>query len=93
MVTAITPQIQQQLGLSTGKGVALQQVATNSPAANAGLHTGDVIVSIDSQPIAAPEDLLGVLRKHQPGDQIEITYVRDGHQHTTSATLADRPSQ
>jgi S1-C subfamily serine protease len=91
--TAITPEIQQQLGLSTTKGIALQEVANNSPAANAGLQTGDVITSIDGQAITSPEDLLTLLRKHQPGDKITITYVRNGQQHTTTATLTDRPAR
>lgn len=91
--TAITPEIQQQLGLSTSKGVALQQVAANSPAACAGLQTGDVIVDIDGQPITSPEDLLAVLRKHQPADQITVTYIRNGEKKTANVTLADRPSQ
>jgi S1-C subfamily serine protease len=89
--TAITPEIQQQLGLSTSKGVALQQVAANSPAAKAGLKSGDVIVDIDGQAITSPEDLLAVIRKHKPGDQITVTYIRDGRKATAAVTLADRP--
>jgi S1-C subfamily serine protease len=92
--TAITPEIQQSLGLSQSTmGAALQQVASNSPAASAGLKAGDVIVSIDGHAIKSPEDLLTELRKHQPGDQIHVTYLRNGNQHTTTVTLADRPSQ
>jgi serine protease DegQ len=91
--TAITPEIQQQLGLTTSKGVALQEVDANSPAAKAGLKSGDVIVDIDGQPITSPEDLLAVLRKHQPGDKITVTYIRDGQKATADVTLADRPSK
>ena len=91
--TAMTPEIQQQLGLSTTKGVSLQQVAANGPAARGGLQTGDVIVDIDGQPITSPEDLLAALRRHQPGDQITVTYLRNGEKKTANVTLADRPSQ
>jgi S1-C subfamily serine protease len=89
--TAITPEIQQQLGLSTSKGVALQTVSANGPAARAGIRSGDVIVDIDGEAIASPEDLLGVLRKHQPGDHITVTYIRDGKKQTADVSLDDRP--
>ncbi len=91
--TAITPEIQQQLGLSTDKGVAVQRVGANSPAAQAGLKTGDVIVDIDGQAIASPEDLLAAIREHQPGDRITVTYLRDGQKQTADVTLTDRPAQ
>jgi S1-C subfamily serine protease len=91
--TAITPDIQQQLGLSTSKGVAVQQVAANSPAASAGLKSGDVIVDIDGQAITSPEDLLAVIRKHRPGDKITVTYIRDGQKATADVTLTERPAQ
>ena len=71
----------------------MQQVAANSPAARARPQTGDVIVDIDSQPITSPEDLLAVLRKHQPADQITVTHIRDGQKKTTNVTLADNPTQ
>jgi S1-C subfamily serine protease len=91
--TAITPEIQQQLGLKESSGAAVQQVGAGSPAEKAGIQTGDVIVSFDGQPITSPEDLLAVLHKHQPGDQVQLTYSRNGTKHTVTVTLAERPSQ
>jgi len=90
--TMITPEIQKQLGLSTTKGVALQQVGKGSPAADAGLRSGDVVTAIDGQPIASPEDVLAAIRRHQPGDKATVTYVRDREKHTVDVTLADRPT-
>lgn len=90
--TMITPEIQKQLGLSTTKGVALQQVGKGSPAADAGLRSGDVVTAIDGQPIASPEDVLAAIREHQPGDKVTVTYVRDREKHTVDVTLADRPT-
>lgn len=91
--TAITPEIQQQLDLSQESGVALLRVTSGGPADDAGLRTGDVVVAIDDEAVESPEGLLAILRKHEPGDKITVTYVRDGKKDTTTVTLADRPSQ
>lgn len=91
--TAVTPDIQQQLGLKQSSGAAVQQVASGGPAQHAGIMTGDVIVDFGGQTVNSPEDLLGAVRAHKPGDDVQVTYVRDGKKQTTSVTLADRPSQ
>jgi S1-C subfamily serine protease len=90
--TAITPEIQQQLGLSQSSGAAIQQVGAGSPADKGGLRPGDVIIAVDNTKIASPEDLLAALRQHNPGDKVQITYVRNNNTDTVDVTLSDRPA-
>jgi S1-C subfamily serine protease len=87
----LTPDIQKQLGSNQKTGVVVIEVTAGSPAADAGVKRGDVIVSIDGKTVSTAEDLIGALRQHKPGDKIEVVYVRDNDRHTTSATLTDRP--
>ncbi len=61
-----------------------------SPAAEAGLEVGDIVVAVDDQPINGSEGLVGVVRDHSPGDQVAIVVVRDGDEVTLTATLANR---
>jgi serine protease Do len=62
------------------------------PAAEAGLEAGDVIVAVDGQTLRAPGDLLGAVGNLRPGDEIEVTYIRDDDRRTTTVELGVRPA-
>ncbi|PZG20454.1 trypsin, partial [Spongiactinospora gelatinilytica] len=85
-----------QLGVtvqdSTGgtAGALVGSVAEGSAAAKAGLRQGDLITKIDDRPIDASDTLVGMIRGFGPGQQITITYVRDGQTHTAKVTLAEK---
>jgi S1-C subfamily serine protease len=87
----ITPQIAEQLGLSQTEGVVVLSVVDGGPSDDAGLRPGDVLVRVDDEDIRSPEDLLGVLRRHEPGDTVTVEYLRGESPQTTEVTLADRP--
>ena len=74
-----------------GLGAVVADVTPDSPAADAGLRVGDVVVAIDDQPINGSGGLVGVIRDHRPGDEVSIVVVRDGDEVTLTATLADVP--
>jgi serine protease DegQ len=88
---AITPQIAQQLGLSQTEGAVVLSVVNGGPADDAGLRPGDVVVRLDDEEVRSPEDLLGALRRRQPGDEVTIGFLRGDESQTAEATLADRP--
>jgi S1-C subfamily serine protease len=72
-----------------GLGALVADVTPGSPAADAGLRIGDVVVAVDDQPINGSGGLVGVIRDHQPGDEVSIVAVRDGTEVTATATLVD----
>jgi putative serine protease PepD len=74
-------------GRSTWDALRLSQVVAGSAAERAGLRDGDVIVRFDDAPMSSLEDLRSVLRTKRPGDTVEVVYLRDGRETTTSATL------
>jgi S1-C subfamily serine protease len=103
-VTTITAAAARELDLTAG--VAVTSVAEGTPAADAGLQAatdatifegdevptgGDVITALDGETVTTADDLRTVIEAKQPGDELEITYVRDGTSHTVTVTLADRP--
>ena len=73
-----------------GSGALVAVVNPASPAADAGLEVGDIVVAVDDQPINGSEGLVGVVRDHSPGDQVAIVVVRDGAELTVTAMLAER---
>lgn len=63
-----------------------------TPAYKAGLDTGDEIREVDGTRMSVPDDVAGVLRRHQPGDTIAVQYVdRTGGTRTTQVTLQEDP--
>jgi serine protease DegQ len=87
----VTQEIAAQLGLDEARGVLVRDVVEGSPAAEARLQPGDVIVGIDEARIETVEDLFGELRQRRPGTQARLTIIRDGQSQEVTVTLADRP--
>jgi putative serine protease PepD len=69
-------------------GALVQSVVSGGPAADAGIRQGDTIVAVDGKAIASFDDLIAALSTHEPGQKVQITYVRSGARHTTTVTLS-----
>ncbi len=75
---------------TSGKGVQVSDLAENSPAAKAGLQKGDVITAIDGKSVDSPIALRSAVQAKQSGDEISVTYTRDGSSNTVKVTLTSR---
>jgi hypothetical protein len=73
-------------------GVQLAGVMDGSPAAAAGLRSGDVIIALAKKKIANLDDLTAALGAQQPGDEVEIVALRGGNPITLKAVLGARGS-
>jgi len=77
--------------LAVEEGAFITQVAPGSPADEAGLEPGDVIVSLDNQEVDSAEDLIKAIHSSQIGQKVKITFWRGNTKDTTYVTLAERP--
>jgi serine protease Do len=77
--------------LSVEEGALIVEVTANSPAAEAGLAKGDVIVEFKGKPIKSSNDLLIGIIDSAVGQTVEIVYVRESDRRTTSAQLRESP--
>ncbi len=77
----------------SGTGVGIKGAVPESPAEAAGLVEGDVIMSIDSVPVADLRGLMQSLAERSPGDVIEIRVRRASSGVTLEATLGARSSR
>ncbi len=73
------------------KGIHLVEVVPGSPADEAGLQEGDVIVAVNGQSTDYLAKLFDKLLAYYPGDTVTITFYRDGQQNETALTLEERP--
>lgn len=73
--------------LGTKTGVYIVQIYTNSPAAKAGLREGDVIVGLDGNKIETMTQLISTLFRYRPGDEVELSVIRDRRPMTVKVTL------
>ncbi|QDZ16978.1 PDZ domain-containing protein [Humibacter ginsenosidimutans] len=88
-VTPIPQAVADRWGIEDG--LYVQEVDSAGSAAKAGLKHGDIITKIDGQTATNSDLLTHVALTKKAGDTVQITYVRDGTEHTVTATLVGQP--
>ncbi len=76
-----------EVDLGTMEGIYVAKVSDESAAQEAGLKEGDVITSVDGQPVSKMAELQEIIAKKRPGDKVSLTYLRDKHKATKTVTL------
>ena len=66
-------------------GVA--EISSGSAAEKAGLRVGDVITRVGDRTVDGADALIAAIRSHRPGDEVTLTYLRDGQESTAQVTL------
>jgi serine protease Do len=78
-VQQLTPQLAQQLGLDPGTtGVVISDISNGSPAAEAGLHSGDLITEVNRHPIENLNDYRRALKQVKKGENLLLLVKRGG---------------
>jgi serine protease Do len=84
----VTAEMAPTLGLPRPGGVVLKSVYPNGPVANAGLHAGDVILSVDGTEVDDMQGLNYRVATHKAGDVVKLHVSSGGKQRDVEATLA-----
>ena len=80
----------EELGLSEPLGVRIQELLDESPAAEAGLQEGDVILEWDGETVSSVLQLQRMVRETPPGRSVPIAYLRDGERSRLTVTVGER---
>jgi S1-C subfamily serine protease len=103
----LDPELANVLNLDADSGAIVQDVVPGSPADDAGIEAGeasvtvdgrritaggDVIVEVDGEAVSGMDDVIAAVDSHDPGDEIELTLLRDGERRTEAVTLDERPA-
>ena len=89
-----TEQLEQfKLPESVTNGVVVASVVKDSPAEKAGLKQLDIITEIDGKAVGTGVELQSELYSHAVGDDVSLTYYRDGKKETAKANLSMEQTQ
>ena len=81
------------LGLDTRDGALISNVANSSPADNAGLITGDVILEFNDVSINNSSHLKNVVSSSEPGKRYKVDIIRDGRRKSIYVKLGELPNE
>lgn len=77
-------------GLEPGQGILVSEVNAGTPAADAGIQVGDVILEADGRKLGETRELIDYVSDLGPGVEVDLTLFRGGEEFETSIELAER---
>jgi serine protease Do len=90
----LTPTMAKASGAEGVEGALVGDVTeASSPAALAGLRSGDVIVEFDGKAVTSPKQLTELVADTPVGESVKVKYLRDGKTETTTIKLGERPGR
>ena len=89
----INDDLADSLGLERNRGELVQIVTDDSPAEQAGMRAGDIIVGVNGQEVSSEQTVSFLVANIAPGDTIPVEVLREGQRITVNTTLGRRPSE
>jgi serine protease Do len=93
VIQPLTPELAQSFGLSEPAGVLIGDLNNDGPAAAAGLMRGDVIVSLDGEPVKDVTSFRNRVAMIQPDTTVNLEVLRDGDRRKMSVKIGSLPSE
>ena len=87
----ITVQLKEALGLKNNLGGLVSGIEPNSPAANAGIKSGDVIIKYNGEKIKNLLHLRSLVARTVTNEEVKMTVIRDGNELTLNTTILESP--
>jgi serine protease Do len=88
MIQDMTQDLAQSFGIKSSEGILVAQVMEDSPAAEAGLKQGDLILQMDGQKVGKVAEFRNKVSFTAPGTKVKLLILRDGKDQTITAKIA-----
>jgi serine protease Do len=92
-VQPVTPEIADSLGLKKAEGALVAEPQNGSPAAKAGIESGDVILSVDGNSVRDARELARTIGAFAPGHSVKLTVFHKGKDRELTLTLGELPNK
>jgi serine protease Do len=92
-IQSVTPDIADSMGLKQASGALVSEPQKDSPAAKAGIQSGDVIKSVDDAPIKDARELARKIGTMSPGTSVKLGMLHQGENKTVTLTLGTLPAE
>lgn len=86
----LSPSMAEKFEVEPGVGVLISEVIKGDPAEKAGLEAGDVITEVNGKTITSDTQFQQEIMYRSVGEEITLTFVRDGKEHTATVKLGER---
>lgn len=83
--------VELEQGRGAARGVRVRHTVRSSPAWNAGVRDGDVILRVEQLPATQPDDVIREVGNHAPGSSVRLSLSRGGAELALTVTLAELP--
>ncbi|NYE63011.1 serine protease DegQ [Duganella sp. 1224] len=88
----ITPELASSFGLQRQSGAIIAGVVRNGPADKGGIKPGDILLSVDGQPVTDTNSMLNLIAQLVPGGKAKMTVLRKNRETTLDITVGKRPA-
>ncbi|WP_210396573.1 Do family serine endopeptidase [Motiliproteus sediminis] len=89
----MTPVLAESFGLKEKRGLIIAGIFRNSPAHQAGLQPGDILLEIDDIPVENSRTAMNQIARTMPGETMAMTILRNGETRSIDVLIGDRPRQ
>lgn len=91
MIQPVSRDLAESFGMDSPSGALIADLDPEGPAARAGLEAGDIVLEVDGEEVERSRNLPRLIGRVTPGEEAELTILRDGERQTLDVTIGDWP--
>ncbi|MCE8032304.1 DegQ family serine endoprotease [Billgrantia tianxiuensis] len=91
MIQPVSRDLAESFGMDSASGALIADLDPEGPAAQAGLQAGDIVLEVDGEEVERSRNLPRLIGRVAPGNEAELTIMRDGERQDVTVTIGDWP--